>query len=342
MLLLILFLPLLQGQALFNSKEETCSSEKEEGCGCGSLKRDSTLGSKTPQASSSQTQSDPSLTNMVRIPAGNYTMGTDSPVIVLDAESPSRAAWLDGYYYDKYEVSNADFSKFVSSTKHRTDAEVYGDSFVLDGLLSEAENAKVFNSVAAAPWWLPVQGASWDHPEGIDTGLEDRWDHPVIHVSWNDANAYCAWAGKRLPTEAEFEAACQANATTLFPWGDELKHKGVHQTNLWQGDFPTHNSKEDGWFTTSPVTSFGPNEVGVYNLIGNVWEWVDDWWTTEHSTNHRSNPRGPKTGQEKVKKGGSFMCHKKYCYRYRCPARTKTSADTTGLNVGFRCAKSAK
>lgn len=266
-------------------------------------------------------------------------MGTDKPILYLDAESPARKVNLPDFYIDKYEVTNSQFVEFVKQTNHMTDAQRFGDSFVLDGLLSEKENAKVQNVVEAAPWWLPVKGATWDHPEGIDTDIEGRMHHPVVHVSWTDAIAYCTWAGKRLPTEAEFEKACQGGegGESLYPWGNQETPDGVHQANIWQGDFPHANSLDDGYKTTSPVGSFPANGYQVYDLIGNVWEWVDDWWTTQHSP----SGRGPPSGAEKVKKGGSFMCTQQYCYRFRCPARTKTSADTTALNVGFRCAKSA-
>ena len=209
------------------------------------------------------------------------------------------------------------------------------------GLLSPEEDAKVESAVANAPWWLPVKGASWDHPEGQDTNIDNRMNHPVVHVSWNDAVAYCSWAGKRLPTEAEFEKACGGGVDTLYPWGDSDLKDNQNMANIWQGNFPKENTKEDGFMTTSPVGSYPPNNYGIHDLIGNVWEWVHDWWGTNVDISYKANPTGPTVGNERVKKGGSFMCTKQYCYRYRCAARTKTSADTTGLNVGFRCAKSA-
>eukprot|EP00116_Pleurobrachia_bachei_P010434 sb/3470696/ len=197
-------------------------------------------------------------------------MGTDKPIIYLDAESPARELNLPSFLLDKYEVTNSQFSEFITATGYLPDAERYGDSFVLDGLLSPVENAKVVSVVQAAPWWLPVQGATWNHPEGQDTNLEGRMDHPVIHVSWNDATAFCSWAGKRLPTEAEWEKACKGgHEGRRYPWGDgELGADGEHMTNIWQGKFPKENTEEDGYKLTSPVGSYPANSFGVHDMIG--------------------------------------------------------------------------
>uniref|UniRef100_A0A8C5N1K1 Formylglycine-generating enzyme n=1 Tax=Leptobrachium leishanense TaxID=445787 RepID=A0A8C5N1K1_9ANUR len=279
---------------------------------------------------------------MVRLPAGTFTMGTDKPGIPQDGEGPPRRVQLDAFHMDIYEVSNLDFERFVTDTGHVTEAETFGDSFVFDGFISEEIKRAIDKAVAAAPWWLPVKGADWRHPEGPDASISDRMDHPVLHVSWNDASAYCAWAGKRLPTEAEWEYACRGGLEKrLFPWGNKLQPKGEHFANLWQGTFPSNNTAEDGYVQTSPVDAFPTNGYGLYNMVGNAWEWTSDWWDTRHSIDDAYNPKGPASGTDRVKKGGSYMCHKSYCYRYRCAARSQNTPDSSASNLGFRCAADA-
>lgn len=273
------------------------------------------------------------------IEGGTFQMGTDEAKIYLDGESPSRSVTLDSYYFDVYEVSNSEFEVFVNTTTYVTEAETFGDSFVLEARISEEVKKDITQVVAAAPWWLPVNGADWRHPEGPDSNIRSRMDHPVTHVSWNDATAYCKWAGKRLPTEAEWENAARGGLRNrLFPWGNKLQPKGEHRVNIWQGEFPTLNTAEDGFEGTCPVTAFEPNGYGLYNTVGNAWEWVEDWWTTVHSPQPQVNPTGPESGTDKVKKGGSYMCHKSYCYRYRCEARSQNGPDSSACNLGFRCA----
>ncbi|XP_022428221.1 formylglycine-generating enzyme isoform X4 [Delphinapterus leucas] len=221
-----------------------------------------------------------------------------------------------------------------------TKAEKFGDSFVFEGMLSEQVKSDIQQAVAAAPWWLPVKGANWRHPEGPDSTVLNRPDHPVLHVSWNDAVAYCTWAGKRLPTEAEWEYSCRGGLQNrLFPWGNRLQPKGQHYANIWQGEFPVTNTGEDGFRGTAPVDAFPPNGYGLYNIVGNAWEWTSDWWTIHHSVEETIiNPKGPPSGKDRVKKGGSYMCHKSYCYRYRCAARSQNTPDSSASNLGFRCA----
>ncbi|KAM4651656.1 formylglycine-generating enzyme [Discoglossus pictus] len=280
---------------------------------------------------------------MVLLPKGLFTMGTDDPGIPPDGESPARRVHLDAFYMDMYEVSNLEFEKFVSATGHVTEAERFGDSFVFEGFISEDVKSTIDKAVAAAPWWLPVKGADWRHPEGLDSQISDRMDHPVLHVSWNDAVAFCTWAGKRLPTEAEWEYACRGGLENrIFPWGNKLEPKGEHYANLWQGVFPTDNTGEDGYEKTSPVSAFPPNGYGLYNMVGNAWEWTSDWWDVHHTSDESHNPTGPPSGTDKVKKGGSYMCHKSYCYRYRCAARSQNTPDSSSSNLGFRCAATAK
>ncbi|KAK3803123.1 hypothetical protein RRG08_028042 [Elysia crispata] len=284
----------------------------------------------------------PRTNQMLFIKGGTFGMGTDEPIFAADGEMPSRRVTVDSFYMDEYEVSNAEFKRFVDEKKYKTEAEKFGNSFVMDLYVSEETKSKITQMVAAAPWWLPVDGADWRHPEGPDSDLRDRMDHPVLHVSWNDANHFCKWAGKRLPTEAEFEYACRGGKEDrLFPWGNNLTPKGEHWMNIWQGEFPNSNTEEDGYGTTAPVTAFPKqNKFGLKNIVGNVWEWTQDWWVTEHSPEPKTNPTGPPTGVDKVKKGGSFQCHKSYCYRYRCAARSQNTPDSSASNLGFRCASS--
>lgn len=167
-------------------------------------------------------------------------------------------------------------------------------------------------------------------------------DHPVVHVSWNDAVNYCAWSEKRLPTEAEWEYACRGKLNQrLFSWGNKLNPHNEHWINIWQGEFPDKNTADDGYVGTAPVISFPNNSFGLKNILGNVWEWTADWWDIHHSSESAKNPKGPSSGTNRVKKGGSYLCHKSYCYRYRCAARSQNTPDSSAGNLGFRCAADA-
>lgn len=279
------------------------------------------------------------IEKMIKINAGTYFIGTNNPVFVADGEGPRREVVLNNFYIDKFEVSNKEFMAFVNATGYITEAENFGDSFVFEDLLTQSTKDKINKAVAQAPWWLPVKQASWQHPEGPNSNITSRMDHPVIHVSWNDAVAYCSWVGKRLPTEAEWEVACRGGLSDrLYPWGNKLTPNNQHKANIWQGNFPAENTEEDGYKGTSPVTTFLQNKYGLHNIVGNVWEWTADWWITKHSHDRHINPIGPSNGSDKVKKGGSYLCHKNYCYRYRCAARSQNTPDTSAGNLGFRCA----
>ncbi|XP_068940161.1 formylglycine-generating enzyme isoform X1 [Petaurus breviceps papuanus] len=312
-------------------------------CGCGSPQRPGTAAhrySREANVAERASSERPVLSpQMAHIPAGVFTMGTDDPQIKQDGEGPARRVRINSFYMDLYEVSNAEFEKFVNSTGYVTEAEKFGDSFVFDSMLSDQVKKDIHQAVAAAPWWLPVKGANWRHPEGPDSTILHRQDHPVLHVSWNDAVAYCTWAGKRLPTEAEWEYSCRGGLENrLYPWGNKLQPKGQHYANIWQGEFPVSNTGEDGYRGTAPVTAFPPNGYGLYNIVGNAWEWTSDWWTVHHSVDETLDPKGPPSGSDRVKKGGSYMCHKSYCYRYRCAARSQNTPDSSASNLGFRCA----
>ncbi|XP_065191412.1 formylglycine-generating enzyme-like [Sycon ciliatum] len=331
-----------------NGGDEASSSSS---CGCSATNRDAETSErykksqdeKHPELPSSEKFLEspyPRTNQMVQLEGGVFTMGTDKPEIPVDGESPARQVELDPFWLDVYEVSNAEFELFVNDTGYKTEAEAFGDSFVLEIMISEEIKKDIDSAVAAAPWWLPVKGADWRHPFGPDTNISRLMDHPVVHISWNDALAYCKWAGRLLPTEAQWEYASRGGlANRLFPWGNKLLPKDEHRTNIWQGVFPTNNTAEDGYTATSPVKSYPPNKFGLYNMIGNVWEWTHDWWTTRHTAERKTNPTGPASGKDKVKKGGSYMCHKSYCYRYRNAARSQNTPDSSASNLGFRCSR---
>nr|WP_231495274.1 formylglycine-generating enzyme family protein [Oceanobacillus picturae] len=278
--------------------------------------------------------------DMILIKGGKFLMGTQEKAgFPEDGEGPIRNIKVNSFYIDPHTVTNGSFARFVEETGYRTEAEQYGWSFVFYKLVSETTAKKVKQKVAQTPWWLVVEGATWDQPEGPDSNIADRMDHPVIHVSWNDAMAYCEWAGKRLPTEAEWEYAARGGLEQkTYPWGNELTPEGKHQCNIWQGDFPKENTEEDGYVGTAPAASFPPNGYGLYNMAGNVWEWCSDWFATNiHKRGGKDNPTGAETGTNKVMRGGSYLCHDSYCNRYRVAARTANSPDSSTGNIGFRC-----
>lgn len=279
---------------------------------------------------------------MVEIPAGTFTMGNvGTDANPLDGEGPLREVTVAAFRLDVTTVDNDQFRRFVEATGHVTTAERDGWSFVFALLVPEdaGRDAKV---VYAAPWWWAVPGACWNRPEGPGTTIENRADHPVVHVSHDDAAAFARWAGKRLPTEAEWEYAARGGLDgATYPWGDDLRPDGTWRCNIWQGDFPRVNTLEDGHLGTAPAGSYEPNGFGLHQMVGNVWEWTADRWTTHHRPGPLHDPSGPTEGEERVRRGGSYLCHDSYCNRYRVAARDHShTADTTG-NIGFRCASSA-
>jgi sulfatase modifying factor 1 len=280
------------------------------------------------------------MENLVTLPGGEFLMGTDDKEAFLaDGEGPARKVYVKPFAIDRYAVTNQQFSEFVEDTNYVTEAERYGWSFVFHLLVSDAVKKSVKNSVMGTPWWLVVDGAYWKHPEGPDSTIEGRMDHPVVHVSWNDAIAYCDWSGKRMPTEAEWEYAARGGLEgKKYPWGEELTISGEYQCNIWQGNFPVENTLEDGYLSTAPVDAFPPNGYNLYNIVGNVWEWCSDWFSPNHENNIVENPTGPSEGVAKVMKGGSYLCHESYCNRYRVAARTQNTPDSSAGNIGFRCA----
>jgi len=288
-----------------------------------------------------------STDHMIRIDASSFLMGTDSDEgFKQDGEGPVREVSLRPYYIDATSVTNAQFEKFVDATGYTTEAELFGWSYVFHIHLPRkyAQRLAKSNAVQGLVWWLAVPGAYWRRPEGQRSDLKGLADHPVVHISWNDAMAYCQWAGKRLPTEAEWECAARGGLEqAIYPWGDELTPRGKHRCNIWQGDFPKTNTAEDGYVGTCPVDAYTPNAFGLHNVAGNVWEWCGEFMSPDHhlpnTPTTRDNPQGPDAGTHKLQKGGSYLCHHSYCNRYRLAARTGNTPDSATTNSGFRCVR---
>jgi len=259
-----------------------------------------------------------------------------------DGEGPVRAVTLDEFWIDCYPVTNRQFAAFVAAAGYQTEAERFGWSFVFSGHLHDSGYSGLAGeAVPALDWWLPVKGAYWRSPEAGSSSIAGRESCPAVHVSWNDASAYAQWAGKRLPTEAEWEYAARGGLEQkLYPWGDELTPGGRHLCNIWQGEFPDHDTAEDGYAAPCPVDAFPSNGYGLYSVSGNVWEWCQDWFSPDfHRIGTRMNPVGPPAGSARVMKGGSYLCHASYCNRYRVAARTSNTPDSSTTNIGFRCAR---
>lgn len=285
------------------------------------------------------------LRTMLRIEGGAFRMGSeDADARAEDAEGPVRSVRLSAFHIDAACVTNARFGRFVKETGYVTDAELAEWSYVFAPLVPPGARRHVLDgSVPGAPWWAAVRGACWRAPEGPGSSVGDRRDHPVVHVSWRDAHWYATWAGKRLPTEAEWEYAARGGLDgARYSWGDELAPGGRHRCNIWHGTFPTHNTAEDGHVAAAPVKAFRPNGYGLHNCCGNVWEWCADWWSTTwhlpEADHTRRDPRGPDDGTARVLRGGSYLCHDSYCNRYRVAARTANTPDSSTGHTGFRCA----
>ena len=297
-------------------------------CSPGAESRSTTTPAVAPTTTSSSTWSPDAGLNLVPLRGGTFAMGSESDEAVLgDGEGPVRDAAVAPYAIDAHCVSNERFAAFVDATGHVTDAERYGWSFVFEGFLPAP--LRDCDRAAGAPWWAAVPDTSWRCPEGPGSDVADRADHPVVHVSWQDAVAYCAWAQVRLPTEVEWEYAARGGLhQARYAWGDDLTPEGRHACNIWQGSFPATNTVDDGWFGTAPVDAFEPNGHGLFNVAGNVWEWTSDPWAVGDAVDPGA----------RVIRGGSYLCHESYCNRYRVSARTLSTPDSSTGHQGFRVA----
>ncbi len=307
--------------------------------------------------------------NMVLIPGGEYLMGSDKSESYTN-EKPVHRVVVSSFFMDKYEVTNQQFLQFVNETGYITTAEKKinwdemmsqlrpGTSRPPDSLL---EPGSLIFKASSYPiplndessWWEWEKGASWKHPSGKNSSINEIMDHPVVHISWDDAVAYAQWAEKRLPTEAEWEWAARGKKTdAIYPWGNESINETPMKANFWQGHFPYKNTKQDGYHLTAPVGSFISNEYGLFDMSGNVWEWCSDFYHINSYSYDKEkgiciNPKGPKTSYDpsepfaikKILRGGSFLCNDSYCSGYRVSRRMSSSKDTGLMHTGFRCVK---
>lgn len=274
--------------------------------------------------------------NSVHIPGGLALVGTNTPRVADDGEGPLKKVKVSPFRMGITTVTNTDFRAFVAQTGYITEAERFGWSFVFWS--SVPESIPETRAVQGIEWWRQVDGANWRDVNGPNTEARSCFpDHPVTHVSWNDASAYAAWAGGRLPTEAEWEHAARAkHGDVKFPWGDDDPNDtDFFPCNIWQGNFPKTNTGKDGYPTTAPAQSFQPNGYGLYNMVGNVWQWTADPFRIK-SLKKSVRQRMAGAANFKLSKGGSFLCHRSYCYRYRIAARSGTSPDSTTSHQGFR------
>ena len=319
-------------------------------------------GSAHKHESETENQEFETHTGMIFIPGGVFRMGSDRH---YSEEAPTHRASVDAFWIDRIPVTNREFRKFVNATGYGTFAELKPDPKDYPGALPHMLKA---GSLVFAPpkhpvdlrdwsrWWTFKFGANWKRPYGPRSSIGGLDDHPVVHIAYRDAQAYAAWAGKELPTEAEWEFAARGGLDgAKFAWGDEFTPGGRQMANTWQGDFPHENRNEDGFARTSPVTAFPPNGYGIHDMIGNVWEWTADWYSQRHEADAPKAcciPKNPRGGREegsydpcqpniniprKVIKGGSHLCAPNYCQRYRPAARHAESVDTSTSHVGFRC-----
>lgn len=261
---------------------------------------------------------------MILIKGGSFQMGSDDG---LPYESPVHLVELDAFLIDEHEVTVAEFAEFVKTTNYKTEAEKFGWSGVFDFEKGE---------------WKRVDGANWRNPDSGNLTVKEN--EPVTQISWNDAKEFAKWAGKRLPSEAEFEFAARGGLDRKkYAWGDELRPNEKPVANWWQGKFPDKNTVEDGFLSRAPVKSFAPNGYGLYDMTGNVWEWTEDWFNEDYYRNSpKKNPKGAENGEEKVIRGGSFLCAENHCSNYRVAGRSHSTPDSGLNNLGFRCVKDLK
>ena len=317
------------------------------GCGCGTPSREQLLPDlSVPGArATASAGTGRHAIEQIRVPAGTFTMGDSSgDKNRADGETPRHEVAISTFDIDATTVTNDAFARFVEETGYLTEAERFGFSAVFH-LAIAAPEEDVMGPADGTPWWAGVKGADWRHPGGRLSDLDGLGDHPAVHISWNDARAYCDWAGRRLPTEAEWEYAARGGIEgAKYPWGDQEVDEDGWRANIFQGEFPRRNTCEDGFLTTAPVRSFAPNGYGLWQMVGNVWEWCEDWFhpatyrrgTTAEKRTTVTDPVGPETGQTRVMRGGSYLCHLSYCNRYRNSARSQNTPDSSMGNGGFR------
>jgi formylglycine-generating enzyme len=299
----------------------------------------------------------PAPEGMIWIPGGTFWMGCEG--CNMPDALPLHLVTVDGFWMDETPVTNAQFGKFIKATGYKTIAERPPDpnNFPDADPKMLVPGSAVFTPPAMGvpldgylQWWRYVPGASWRHPEGPNSTIKGLEDHPVVHIAWDDAVAYAKWAGKRLPTEAEYEFAARGGLDRhAYAWGNELKPGGKWPANIWQGRFPSENANEDGHLRASPVKAFPPNGFGLYDMGGNVWQWCSDWYRPDYfrtlAGRTARNPQGPPDSfdpqepglAKRVQKGGSFLCSDQYCARYLVGSRGKGAVDSGSSNVGFRC-----
>jgi len=314
---------------------------------------------------------DTSVKGMVLIKGGTFKMGGDNSQASED-EFPKHKVQVSSFWMDETEVTNAEFAKFVEATHYITTAEKKPDweqmkETLPPGTPKPADSLMVAASLVFHPtsgpvdlndysqWWSWVKGADWKHPQGPNSNIKGKENYPVVQVSWYDAMAYCKWAGKRLPTEAEWEFAARGGLENkIYPWGNEPINSGKPKANSWGGNFPYYNDQKDGFTTSAPVKSFAPNGYGLYDMAGNVWEWCSDWYDVNYYKSFGStvavNPTGPQKSfdpgepytPKRSLRGGSFLCNDSYCSGYRVARRMKSSPDTGLEHTGFRCVRESK
>ena len=315
----------------------------------------------------------PASSGVVWIPGGEFVQGSDDKGLPR-SEQPAHPVRVNGFWMDETEVTNAQFRRFVEATGYVTTAETEPDWEEMKkqrapGTPKPPADVLVPGSMVFSPptepvgtddfrrWWKYVPGACWKHPEGPKSSVEGKDDHPVVHVSWHDAAAYAKWAGKRLPTEAEWEFAARGGLKgKRYPWGDEKPTDDEPRCNIWKGTFPHLDLKPEGRRRTLPVKSFAPNDYGLYDMAGNAWEWCADWYRPDEYARRKlaggvaDDPTGPRASLDpehgsaprRVTRGGSFLCHVSHCESYRPGARRGTDPDTSMSHIGFRCVKSGK
>lgn len=352
------------------NQQESSLAKMEDTTNC--MKPPSRFGAASGTSETAITYSgDSSTAGMVHISGGAFMMGGNNNQASAD-EYPKHAVKLNAFWMDATEVTNAQFEAFVKATGYITTAEKAPDweeikSSLPPGTPKPHDSMLVAASLVFTPsqgpvdlnnyatWWRWQTGASWKHPEGPGSSLKGKENLPVVHVSWDDAQAYCKWAGKRLPTESEWEFAARGGLQdNVYPWGNEHVNNGPAKTNSWEGDFPYRNEQKDGYVKIAPVRSFEPNGYGLYDMAGNVWEWCSDWYHADYyktlQNGESNNPKGPDKSfdpqepyvQKRSLRGGSFLCNDSYCTGYRVSRRMKSSPDTGLEHTGFRCVKDAK